>query len=160
MAPQALGSGRLGGKFYRHLADYVDENQLGEVLIEVPFVLTMDRSRWVTGSRVPDVMFYTATRFKAFTEEFPDWESIPAVGAPDFVAEIVSPTDRFSDVSAKVARYLDDGVRLVWLLDREQQRIQVHIQGSNQSTVFQLDETVSADPVIPGYTLALSELLH
>lgn len=159
-APQVAGSGWLGGEFFFHLKSHVKQHDLGEVFIETPFVIAMDHSRWVTGSRVPDVMFYTVSHFEQMTQDFPDWETIPLVGAPDFVAEIVSPTDRFSDVSAKVARYLADGVRLIWLLDREQKTIQIHTQGSKQATTYQADETVSADAVIPGYSLILNDLLR
>ena len=156
VAPQVIGSGRMGGELYFLIKQHIRSENLREVFIETPFVITLDRSRWVTGSRVPDVMFYSATRFKQFTEAYPDWQSIPAVGAPDFVAEIVSPTDRFSEVSGKVARYLDDGVKLVWVLDRQAQTIQVHTQGSNQIITYTGEISVSAEPVIPGFTLDLA----
>ena len=158
VTPQVAGSGHLGGEFFFHLKRYVDEHNLGEVFIETPFVLTLDRSRWATGSRVPDVMFYSAAHFKQITEDYPDWESIPLVGPPDFVAEIVSPTDSFTEITEKVARYLDDGVALVWVMDRAQKLIQVHSAGSKQITSYHRDDTVSADPVIPGYELQLNQL--
>ncbi len=158
VAPQVAGSGYLGGRFYRSLAAHVDERQLGVALIETPFVLTLDRSRWVTGSRVPDVMFYSAERFRQFQVDYPDWETIPVVGAPDFVAEIVSPTDRYTEVSAKVRRYLADGVRLVWVMDQTGKTIQAHLPGSSQILTFSGDSSISADPIVPGYTLRLAGL--
>ena len=157
VAPQVSGSGRAGGSLYRLLANHVDEHDLGEVFIETPFVLTLDRSRWVTGSRVPDVMFYSQQRFEQFTQDYPDWETIPVVGAPDFVAEIVSPTDSFTEVSDKVRRYLDDGVQLVWVVDWRAKTIQTHAQGSNQSLTFSATDSLSADPVIAGFTLELEK---
>ena len=153
--PQVTGSGRMGGELYFLIKQHIRPDNLGEVFIENPFVITLDRSQWVTGSRVPDVMFYSAARFKQFTKAYPDWESIPVVDAPDFVAEIVSPTDRFTKVSSKVARYLNDGVMLIWVLDRQAKSIQVHTQGSNQITTYSGDVTLSADPVIPGFALDL-----
>lgn len=155
VTPQVIGSGRLGGLFYRLLSKHVYDNDLGEVFIETPFVITLDRSRWVAGSRVPDVMFYNAERFKQFKQAYPDWESIPAVGAPDFVAEIVSPTDRFSEISGKIARYLDDGVSLVWVIDRLTRSIQAHNQGSNQIMTYSSDDKPTAEPVIPSFVLDL-----
>jgi len=155
VTPQVAGSGRLGGEFYFLLKQHVRQNELGEVFVETPFVMTLDGSRWVTGSWVPDVMFYTAERFRQFTEAYPDWESLPVVGAPDFVAEIVSPTDRFSKVSGKVARYLSDGVALIWVIDREAKSIQVHTQGSNQITTYSGDDTLTADPTVPGFVVDL-----
>lgn len=155
VAPQVTGSGRAGGSLYRLIANHTDEHDLGEVFIETPFVLTFDRSRWVAGSRVPDVMFYSKPRFEQFKQDYPDWESIPVVGAPDFVAEIVSPTDSFTEVSDKVRRYLDDGVQLVWVVDWRAKTIQTHAAGSNQILTFSAADTLSADPVIPDFTLEL-----
>ncbi len=37
--------------------------------------------------------------------------------APDLAAEVVSGSDTFGDIDAKVRQYLDSGVRLVWLID-------------------------------------------
>lgn len=158
VTPQVLGSGRTGGLLYRLVANYVYDNGLGEVLIETPFVITLDRSRWVTGSRVPDVMFYTTERFESFKQAYADWESIPVVGAPDFAAEIVSPTDSFTDVSRKVERYLDDGVKLIWAVDWQAKTIQARAAGSNQITTFGREDTISADAIIPGYELDLTQL--
>lgn len=158
VAPQAAGSGYLGGRFYRMLSAHVDDRQLGVVFIETPFVLTLGRSRWVTGSRVPDVMFYTAERFRQFQADYPDWESIPVVGAPDFVAEIISPTDRYSEVSAKVRRYLADGVALVWVMDQAEKTIQAHQPGSGQIMTYSGDSTISGHPVVADFALALTAL--
>ncbi|MAS32372.1 MAG: hypothetical protein CL610_00100 [Anaerolineaceae bacterium] len=158
VAPQVSGSGYTGGKFYRVLSTHVETQQVGIVFIETPFVLTLDKSRWVTGSRVPDVMYYSAERFRQFQAEYPDWESIPVVGAPDFVAEVVSPTDGFSDVSQKVAHYLADGVNMVWLLDWQQKAIQVHLPETNHITTFNINDHIRADPVIPGFEIQLLQL--
>ena len=158
VAPQVSGSGYLGGEFFISLSIHVRENKLGVVFTEVPFVLTLDRSRWVRGSRIPDVMFYSSDRFKQFQEAYPDWDTIPVVGAPDFAAEVISPTDSFTEVSRKVARYLADGVKMVWVLERQGKTIQVHIANSNQITTYSGDMTISADPIIPGYAVSLAQL--
>ncbi|MBZ0289040.1 MAG: Uma2 family endonuclease, partial [Anaerolineae bacterium] len=109
LTPQIARSSRVGGRLFRKLADYVDEHESGEVFSETPFVLTLGNPNWVKGSRVPDIMFYSAERLKNLAEVVPDWEDKPLIGAPDFVAEVVSPTDRYTEVYAKVAGYLRDG---------------------------------------------------
>ncbi len=38
-------------------------------------------------------------------------------GAPDLAVEVLSPSNRFGDILAKVAEYLAAGVRLVWVVD-------------------------------------------
>jgi Uma2 family endonuclease len=157
LAPQVSGSGFLGGELFFSLSSYVRQHKLGIVFTETPFVLTLDRSRWVTGARTPDVMFYSTERFEQFKQDFPDWKSIPVVGAPDFVAEIVSPTDRFTHVSTKSDRYIADGVKLLWVLDWEAETAQVRDLNSNQITTYHAESTLKADPVIAGYELNLSQ---
>jgi Uma2 family endonuclease len=46
--------------------------------------------------------------------------------APDLVVEVVSPSDRASEVSAKAATWLDAGVRLVWVADPQVRLASVH----------------------------------
>lgn len=159
VTPQIARSGRVGGRLFRHLAAYVEENALGEVFIETPFVLLLDNTQWVKGSRVPDVMFYSAEKLTTLAAAVPDWEDKPLIGVPDFVAEVVSPTDKFSTVNAKITTYLRDGVRLLWLIEPEQQTVTVYAGDSNQQMrISGLDSTLSGDAVIPGYTIKLADL--
>ena len=46
--------------------------------------------------------------------------------APDLVIEAVSPNDTAYEVEDKIAQWLGAGVRLVWVLYPETQRVQVH----------------------------------
>jgi Uma2 family endonuclease len=157
LVPKVTRPALIKGELFLSLAPYVRQHNLGVVFTDTPFIITLDRSQWVVGSRTPDVMFYSTERFEQFKRDYPDWKSIPVVGAPDFVAEIVSPTDRFTKVSTKFSRYMTDGVKLLWSFDWESKTAQVHVSGSNQITNYSGDATLSADPVIPGYELKLSE---
>ena len=47
-------------------------------------------------------------------------------GAPDFVAEIVSPGTASKDYIAKTAKYKEAGVREYWILDPEQNRLLIY----------------------------------
>lgn len=47
-------------------------------------------------------------------------------GAPDFVAEILSPSTARKDRYIKLSKYMNAGVRECWLVDPEQKRIYVH----------------------------------
>lgn len=157
--PQITRSGRIAFRLARKLADYVDANDLGEVFTETPFILPTERkSRWVKGSRVPDVMFASAARLVSLAEEYPDWEDMPLPLVPDLVVEVISPTDKFSDVSKKIGRYLLDGVRLIWLIDPEQQIVIIYEQGSNQQTMLGVDRVLAGGEVIPGFKMSIASL--
>jgi len=76
---------------------------------------------------------------------------------PDFVIELRSATDSLSALQEKMLEYLDNGARLGWLIDAERRRVYVY---RPQSPVEELEqpETISAEPVLPGFTLDLREI--
>jgi len=45
--------------------------------------------------------------------------------APDFVLELLSPSDRLATVQAKMQEYMASGVRLGWLIDPGSQQVEV-----------------------------------
>jgi Uma2 family endonuclease len=49
------------------------------------------------------------------------------LGAPDLIVEILSPSTRGRDIIVKFNRYLQAGVREYWVVDPEDQFVQVHI---------------------------------
>ena len=159
MPPQVVMSGRTGFRLARLLADFVDTNTLGEVFVEAPFVLTYDKETWVKGSRTPDVMFYSTAKMQAVQQDA-DWELKPMVGAPDFVAEIISPTDKHNDVNAKRLRYLKDGVSLIWIVVPQEQSITVYTQDNPQKpTIYSAaDDTLTAGDIIPGFSITLAQI--
>ncbi|MFS8808041.1 Uma2 family endonuclease, partial [Synechococcus sp. R6-10] len=48
---------------------------------------------------------------------------------PDFVVEILSPTDSWIQTQAKMQEYMDNGCRLGWLLDPKAKRVMIYRQG-------------------------------
>jgi Uma2 family endonuclease len=157
VTPQVTRSARIAGRLFRKLADYVETHKLGEAFIEAPFVLTID-AKWVKGSRVPDVMFIAAARLAQLAEDDPDWDSKPLPLVPDLVIEVISPTDRLADVTAKIAGYLDDGVRMVWLIEPEAQTVTIYTPGSKQLTRLTAEDTLSGGDIVPGFELPLNTL--
>jgi Uma2 family endonuclease len=76
---------------------------------------------------------------------------------PDFVVELRSPSDTLKDLQDKMQQYIDNGVRLGWLIDRKRRRVYIYRPGV---PVQQLDnpETVSGDPELPGFVLKLAQI--
>ncbi|MBA2449184.1 MAG: Uma2 family endonuclease, partial [Chloroflexi bacterium] len=76
---------------------------------------------------------------------------------PDFVIELRSPSDTLRDQQAKMEEYLANGARLGWLLDPKPRRLYVY---RAEVPVERLENpaTISADPVLPGFVLDLSEI--
>lgn len=157
MTPQVTRSGRLAFRVARILADYADQTNTGEVFIEVPFVLLYE-SNWVRGSRVPDVMFVSQAKLDALQAADPDWQDKPILGAPDLVVEVISPTDKALILGRKVKLYLEDGVRLLWVVEPDNDMVTVYRTDTNQALRLDRADTLQGDDVLPGFTLSLEKL--
>jgi Uma2 family endonuclease len=117
MTPSSDGSSSIAARITVFLGMHVLPNNLGRLYsADGGFVLFPDRET----VRVPDVAFVR-------TERMPQGEArrhFPRL-APDLVVEVLSPTDRATDVLAKVATYQEAGVPLIWLVDPEVQTVTV-----------------------------------
>jgi Uma2 family endonuclease len=76
--------------------------------------------------RSPDVSWIKLERWNALTSE--QREKFPPI-APDFVLELMSPSDSLSVVQAKMQEYMNAGVKLGWLIDRKTHRVEIYRQG-------------------------------
>jgi Uma2 family endonuclease len=134
-----------------------EQQGLGEVFNEAPFVLT-DRPNWVKGSRVPDIMFFSAGRLTQYRTETENWQRKPYILVPDLIIEVVSPNDSYSDIGRRIVHYFDDGVRMVWVVDPQLKQVIVHVWDSDQQTKLRSDATLTGGDVLPGFQLKLSDL--
>lgn len=147
MAPAGAMHGRAGADLLFEVMVHVRANSLGAVYTaETGFRIARDPDT----VRAPDVAFVRADRVaEADVPGFPDL-------APDLVAEVVSPGDRATEVTAKALAWLDAGVRLVWLVDRPTRSVTVHSRGATR--VLRDDDVLDGGDVLPGFTLPLSRL--
>jgi Uma2 family endonuclease len=77
--------------------------------------------------------------------------------APDLVAEILSPDDRPSELSAKIEEWLAAGVRLAWVIDPDRLTASVH-RADRSVTTIGADGLLDAEPLLPGFRCSLREL--
>lgn len=73
-----------------------------------------------SANRFPDVAWIRKERWNALTPE--EQEKFPPI-APDFVLELMSPSDRLQDTQAKMQEYIDNGVRLGWLINLKMHQV-------------------------------------
>ena len=139
--------GRTGARLLVEVGVHVRARQLGEVFTaETGFVLR----RGPDTVRAPDVAFVRAER--AAEARVPGF---PAV-VPDLVAEVVSPSDRATEVSSKALAWLDAGVRVVWVVDPANRSVTAYDTGG--VSVLRGSDALSGGDVLPGFTLSLADL--
>jgi Uma2 family endonuclease len=78
-------------------------------------------------------------------------------GAPDLAVEVVSPSNAPAAIHAKVADYLAAGTRLVWVVDTEEDKIDVYRTLLAPRTTAR-GETLSGEDVVPGFEAAVDEV--
>lgn len=151
MAPPSFGHGRSSTRIGTSLVNYVEEHQLGEVMTsEIGFRLTADPDT----VRAPYVCFISNKRLAETGEPRTFYP-----GSPDLVVEVVSPNDRYTDVAEKVAEWLQYGALLVIVVDARRQKVAVHRPGQLPRELG-LDDTLSGEDVVPGWTLSLRDLFR
>ena len=103
--------------------------------------------------RSPDVAWVRQERWDALTLE--QKEKFPPI-APDFVLELMSPTDSLETAQAKMREYLENGVKLGWLINRKKQ--QVEIYRLNQPVeILQTPPSLSGESILPNFILELQQ---
>jgi Uma2 family endonuclease len=139
---------RVRRRLERALQDFVDAHALGEVFGAVGYVLARDPDT----VRGPDLSFVTRERLLAF-DDARFFE-----GAPDLAVEILSPSNRASEMRAKVAEYLAAGTRLVWVVDPERKIVTTYRELLSPRRVG-VEGVVDGDDVLPGFTFAVAAVV-
>ena len=77
--------------------------------------------------------------------------------APDFVIELRSSTDRLLSLQQKMQSYLENGIRLGWLLNPQDQQAEIY-RLSQEKEVLTAPTELSGEEVLPGFMLDLTTI--
>ena len=103
------------------------------------------------GRRSPDVAWIANQRWSALSSE--EQERFAPI-CPDFVIELRSRTDSLSQLQDKMREYLNSGLRLGWLINPQNQQVEIYRQNQPMEIVS-LPTTLSGENVLPGFILEL-----
>ena len=73
---------------------------------------------------------------------------------PEFMVELLSPSDARAELEAKTEEWIANGVRLGWLIDPFERRVAVY-RPEREPEVLEGVEAVAGDPELPGFVLEL-----
>jgi Uma2 family endonuclease len=105
-------------------------------------------------NRSPDVSWIEKSRWEALTPE--QKQKFPPI-APDFVLELMSPTDSLKDTQDKMEEYMNNQVKLGWLINRKTRRVEIYRQGQEKE-VLECPTELSGEDILPGFVLNLKTL--
>lgn len=128
---------------------FLESHRLGKLFVgQVGIVLERNPDT----VRGPDVGFVRMEHLPPKGEEDGYFET-----PPDLCVEIVSPTDRWSEVEEKVDMFLAAGVTLVWVVDPKTRKAHVFRKG-REVRVVDAKGSLDGEDVLPGFTLPLAEV--
>ena len=100
----------------------------------------------------PDAAFVRQERVE---EEGDSYGFFP--GAPDLVVEVISPSDRYSDVEEKVITWLNAGARMVVVVNPRNRTAKIYRSPTDVVVLMEADTLDGAD-VVPGWRMPVSEI--
>ena len=133
LMPAGVGHGKMSAKTIHRLLTFVGAGDLGEVVSnDAGIILGRDPDR----VRGPDVCFISRERLPAGGLPRGYLEIVP-----DFIIEVVSPSDRASEVEAKMEEWVRAGARLAWAM-------------------YPDTRSIDAAPVLPEFSLLVADLFR
>ena len=151
MSPGGIRSGRIALRVQTSLNRVVEPTGLGEVWVGDMGCRLERRPDTV---RVPDVAFVRHERLAAEGDVLGYWP-----GAPDLVVEVISPTDRYTDVDEKIQEWLAAGARLVLVVNPRRQVVRECRPGGIERVLL-LDDVMDGGEVVPGWRMPVRELFE
>lgn len=153
MSPTGGTAGRKNRRLTQQIGIWTDRDGTGEAFDSSTIFVLPNGAR-----RSPDVSWIKLERWNQLTQAQQD--GFPPI-TPDFVIELVSPSDlknqRYEDLQAKMQEYLDNGVRLGWLIEPSAKTVEIYKIGQ-QVEILNNPPTLSGEDVLPGFVLDLSEI--
>ena len=101
--------------------------------------------------RSPDASWVKLDRWNNLTSE-QKTKFLPI--APDFVIELMSPSDSLKKTQEKMEEYINNGVRLGWLINRKHRQVEIYRIGK-EVEVLDNPDSLSGENVLPGFVLDL-----
>jgi Uma2 family endonuclease len=102
--------------------------------------------------RSPDAAWIPLEKWQALTPQQKE-RFLPL--SPDFVIELMSPSDSLETARKKMQEYLDNGTRLGWLINRKTREVEIYRQGQAVE-IFTNPESLSGENMLPEFSLNLT----
>ena len=104
--------------------------------------------------RSPDASWIKKERWENLTHQ----EKIKfAPICPDFVVELLSINDDWDEGKKKMEEYIDNGVKLGWLIDPNENQVAIY-RPHQEIEILKNPQTLSGEDILPEFILDLSDI--
>lgn len=151
ISPSGWRHGEVIDNLVSLLSPFIRERDLGRGFgAETGFLIRRDPDT----VRAPDFAFIAK---RNLPEDRPSQAFWP--GAPDLVVEVLSPEDRAGEVSSKIDAWLAAGCQAVWVVNPKLENVTVYVSRTSVR-IFTAADSLTGDPIVPGFTCAVSEFFR
>jgi Uma2 family endonuclease len=150
MTPTGSVSGFINIKIAHQLETWNEENKLGLVFDSSTGFTLPDQS-----VKSPGASWLSLEKWRQLKAE--QQEKFAPV-CPEFVVELKSKNDRLEDLQAKMESWVENGAQLGWLIVPELATVYIYAAGQPMREHKGFHDKLSANPVLPGFSLDLSKI--
>jgi len=149
MSPTGGETGNRNGELFFQIKLWNKQSKLGQVFdSSTGFKLSNG------AVRSPDVSWVANSKWNSLTKQ-QKRKFVPL--DPDFVLELMSPTDDLDKLQNKMKEYINCGVNLGWLINPDDRQVEIYRPGKKKE-VLNNPLTLSGEEILSGLVVDLSEI--
>ncbi len=149
MSPTGSESGKYNGDLFGQIWYWNRQSKLGVV-----FDSSTGFKLFNGATRSPDVSWIALERWNSLSDK--EKRGFAPID-PDFVIELMSPTDDLSITQQKMQEYMNCRVKLSWLINPDAKEVEVYRLGRDKQ-VINNPNSLSGEHILPGLTVDLSDI--
>ncbi len=149
MSPTGSESGRKNGKLFFQIELWNTKTKQG-----VSFDSSTGFKLSNGATRSPDVSWILLKRWNTLDKE---QQRKFAPIDPDFVIELMSPTDDLDELRQKMTEYMSCGVKLGWLINPDDKQVEIYRNGQKKE-VLDNPQTLYGENILPGLKVDLTDI--
>jgi Uma2 family endonuclease len=149
MSPAGGKTGNRNGRLNQQLFNWTDADGTG-----IAFDSSTGFKLPNGADRSPDAAWVRLERWDTLTDEQQE-RFVPL--CPDFVVELLSPSDILTVAQDKMQEYLENGILLGWLINRKTRRVEIYRPGQ-EVELLENPTILSGEDVLPGFILNLEPI--
>jgi Uma2 family endonuclease len=146
MPPTGGETGNRNGRLNQQLFNWTDADGTG-IAFDSSTCFKLPNG----ADRSPDASWIKLEKWDALTDE--EKQKFPPI-CPDFVIELLSPSDSLKTTQEKMQEYIDNGVGLGILINRKSRQVEIYRPGK-EVEVLDSPAAVSGEDVLKGFVLNL-----
>lgn len=106
-------------------------------------------------TRSPDAAWVSDELWNTLSDA--EQDKFPKI-SPEFVIELMSPSDKLKDAKMKMLEYIDNGVQLAWLINPSEEEVHIFRADGTISKVNGFDNTLSGEAILKDFEFKLNLL--